>query len=552
MQMEESGPLDELMLNFEKSLAPAFLKSPSGMARNNPDPLAADCQLAIAILKRAGLGEMYLEAAGSHPAYNAGSLAGTNAKPTGPFFAVSSSNSVRGDLYLSCVIELTWSSGATCSRTITYDIDYGDMTVVDAYSWQSGSTQTNVDSGYAQLITFDTHPVAPTGYSYERSGSYFSGSEPTYTQSLNSTNTIATMTWSGATDRSGVVHFGATLKITLSNKKTYRDYADASVSMLNSVTFNDEVLLPSKTYAIAGSFRTAGNYYLRWLKGWNAPPPASNWTSWTTNLVILRSRTTGTGFTFKVFGDLQPFVSFYSGDTYYFQWLYSPWTNVAYIQASAGVAIPLPKNILCAYGLPMDSQTRIGFPSSDLSPATQALLTPYIASVKSRMRSDADMSANGKKYLYNETANTWTTINPPQAYLPNGPRDMEFNPAVMGSAYGYVVAQIEKARYCRPFFDSFGSYQPFQTITKSFGSSQSFKSVTTNKNLGIPGNTANALENVAATWSLESKTGGIVDSDLVVASDQKSAVFNANHHGTCRLKCSYPNTAVYMPLITVP
>ena len=534
---------------FDKSNAPSYVKAPSGMAKNYPDPTASDCQLAIAVLKRAGVGAMYLESAGTHPTYNAGALAGTNAKPTGPFFSVSANNNVRGDLYLKVVIQLTWTSGASCSREITYDIDYGDMTVVDAYSWQSGSTQTNIDSSYGQLITFDTHPTAGTGFSYERTGTY--PSAPTYTQSLNADATVATLTWSGGTENNGTVHYGATLTITLSNKRTFKDYADASVAMLSQVTFNDESSNPTKTYATSGSFRPAGNYYLRWLKNWNATG-TPNWSNWTTNLIVLRSRTTGTGYTFKFFPEVNPWVSAYTGATYAFKWTYSPWTNKAYIDSGSGLAIDLPKNILCAYGFPMDSSARLNF-GATLSPPTQTLLTPYIMSAKSRMRSDGDLTNNGIKYIYTEGTNTWTTFSPPQKYLPNGQRDVEYAPSLLNGSYGYVIAQIEKPRYCRPFYyDGFSGYYPFQTITKSFGSTQSFQSFTTNKNLGIPGDTANGIENVAATWSLVSMTGGIVSTDLAVAPDGKSAIFTANHHGTCRLKCTYPNADYYTPLITVP
>lgn len=535
-----------MFTQFQKAPTPSYLKSPSGLAKNYPDPTASDCQWVCAVLKRAGVGAMYLESAGSYPTYNAGAFAGTNAKPTGPLLAVSGSNNVRGDLYRSVQIQLTWSSGATCTRSIEYDVEYGDMSITDTYSWQSGSTQTNVTAAYDQLMTFDTHPTAGTGFSYERTGSY--PTAPTYSQTVDSDGTHATLTWSGGTDNSGIVHYGATLTIILGNLVTYTDYADTCEAILDQVTFNDEVSNPTKTYSVASSYRGAASYYLRWLRNWNTGG-SPNWTYWTTNLIVRRSRSTGYDFSFL--GDTSVYTTTFSGNAYPFRWIRSPWNNTAYI-TGGGAPIFLPKNILCAYGMPSDLNLFFGLPE-DLSPATQSLLSPYLVSIKTRFRSDGDLAATGKRYIHNPSTNTWTTEGPPVTALPSGIQDKEYSPALMGSNFGYIISQIEKPRYCRPFYFVTGTtYAAFQTIVKSLGQTHSFQSVTTNKNLGIPGDTAQAIENVAATWSLVSKTGTIVDSDLAVAPDGKSAIFTANHSGTCRLKCVYPNTESYTPLITVP
>jgi hypothetical protein len=45
----------------------------------------------------------------------------------------------------------------------------------------------------------------------------------------------------------------------------------------------------------------------------------------------------------------------------------------------------------------------------------------------------------------------------------------------------------------------------------------------------------NYVANVAGSWSLTSKTGGVADSDLVPRSDGKSAVFTGSHTGTARI-----------------
>jgi len=63
----------------------------------------------------------------------------------------------------------------------------------------------------------------------------------------------------------------------------------------------------------------------------------------------------------------------------------------------------------------------------------------------------------------------------------------------------------------------------------------------------------NFVDNVAATdWTLENKTGGIADGDLVAAGDNKSAVFTGHHTGTTTIKAaSLSLTPVPSGLLTV-
>jgi hypothetical protein len=49
----------------------------------------------------------------------------------------------------------------------------------------------------------------------------------------------------------------------------------------------------------------------------------------------------------------------------------------------------------------------------------------------------------------------------------------------------------------------------------------------------------NFIGNVAATWSLIDKTGGVADGDLAPAADNKSAVFTANQAGSCRINAAF-------------
>src|SRR4030043_880371 len=49
----------------------------------------------------------------------------------------------------------------------------------------------------------------------------------------------------------------------------------------------------------------------------------------------------------------------------------------------------------------------------------------------------------------------------------------------------------------------------------------------------------NFVANVAVTWSLIDKTGGVADSDLVAAGDAKSAVFTGHAVGTGRIRAQH-------------
>jgi uncharacterized repeat protein (TIGR02059 family) len=75
-----------------------------------------------------------------------------------------------------------------------------------------------------------------------------------------------------------------------------------------------------------------------------------------------------------------------------------------------------------------------------------------------------------------------------------------------------------------------GTLVPEQTIIK--GDSITVYAITRDVN-------DNFIANVAAgMWSLENKTGGVADGDLVPAGDSKSAVFTANESGTARIRAT--------------
>jgi plastocyanin len=88
------------------------------------------------------------------------------------------------------------------------------------------------------------------------------------------------------------------------------------------------------------------------------------------------------------------------------------------------------------------------------------------------------------------------------------------------SSGGTTKVQVETAA------NGSGTVAPLQNITA--GSSITVYAVTRDAN-------NNFLANVSATWTLISKTGGVVDGDLAAAPDGKSAVFSAHSVGSAQI-----------------
>ena len=132
-----------------------------------------------------------------------------------------------------------------------------------------------------------------------------------------------------------------TVTVTLSTPKYWVDYAETCrQNLLNTITFNDEFLNPTKTYPDG-----SGNHYqLRWLKDYPIPGTGMYITN---TLCATITRAGGV-----VYSQRPPFGGLGNDVDPFLLWQQNPWNGNDFI---AGGSTNNMKSILYAYGVPTNS-----------------------------------------------------------------------------------------------------------------------------------------------------------------------------------------------------
>ena len=215
MTMEHSTPFRTPHYGLA---ATGFDSVPQKSDGNVRSTYPAEMQMAVAILTRVGFGRFILQPDGYY--YETGPLSPAD------------NNEVGATLYTQVDAVATWADGQKYHRSITFDPNYADMSITDTYSWQSGSTQTNITAEDANYLLDD----APPGNLTTAYISTFNGASGSV-KTESATDTVLTINWSGCTDsETGKYLIGVTIVVTLSKPKTWADFSDICAGMLSQIT----------------------------------------------------------------------------------------------------------------------------------------------------------------------------------------------------------------------------------------------------------------------------------------------------------------------------
>jgi hypothetical protein len=490
----------------------AFKRSLSGVRQLPRKPPIIDSQLAMAILRRVGLGKFIGSASGPTGKDGNGNPIGGGylISPSGPLIEANPisgfTNTTIAPLYQVMTGSITWDSGASANLTISYDVTNQDMSYTYSYSWKSSTVVTNTAPGFPGFLSGGDNPGDPPAINHQTYG-HSAGPD-----SSTIADTSISLTWNGYTDDSGVYHFGCTLVFSLSDPFQMSDYAAVCNGFLSQMTFDDQIFNPSKTYSLYNEtgqndfwFTTMAAMFI------NFSLPNKSYYS-TSVLWVKYSRESGYQFYM-----VQPpvnnscFINFPYGSPYPF--------NTDVLDPNTGLPVNKNKTILSASGMPFPPPgSVVALPTAGFLDPT-ALPTPtdlvaYIWSAKSSITPPFGLS-NGQQIVYDPAANSFSVGS---FSLPDTTSKVQFNPST-----GLIIGVFDNPTYVEPEispgsnpprFSPNGASPTANVKVLTHGTLYTFNSVSNNA-----GGQFFSIQ--TATWVVNTISGNAPT--LVVAPDGKSA-----------------------------
>jgi hypothetical protein len=518
--MAALGP-DKMANNSFKKSAPKILNSQNvvinpdaGERRNSPAGTAmlvndffCDIQVVAAQLFRNGLTEIYdvlppSQTPGNYPIH-------------GPLFDNLVADISR-DLYQSVDCVILWSSGATAQALTTYDPYYFDMTQVVTYSWQAGSTMTNVPpgppAGFGMISPADPPPIPPGPT--PPPVHYFTYAIDPVNQPITFTQTPTTLIWSWPSydnnngDGTDTLHYGGTITVTLGNPMAFGDFAAITDGMLAQVA----LLSPGTKYA--GTNGSAQEINLDFCSAYpqvNIPPELG-----VTNSIRVTLTRAGYQFTGS--------FSEQNGILNQFFWQFlslfpvggnNPTSNLTYISQRTGLPLSCQMQPLAASGLPL-SQNVFARQAGVPAPTDCA---PVIYSVKSAVLA-LRPGFSIRTFAYNLSGNSFVEQDQNNIQVTGSP--IIYGPANVGGL-GYMTANYNlptRVYPCQLIAGQVGTIDSIKLFSPLVPRGTSFTFTAFGfDDLGYLGDT----EQIAAVWSLNPGALGT----LMVAPDGKSAIYTA-------------------------